>query len=84
LGLTVVGPVADRVVDLAVGPGHGAAGPGTAAVAGMTVQVVHLWGAGSWEGSMGSAAVGGPTRQSPAGPTAVSHPRRSGPDTSSS
>ena len=44
LGLTVVGPVADRVVDLAVGPGHGAAGPGTAAVAGMTIQVAHLWG----------------------------------------
>ena len=37
VGLAVVGPVADRVVDSAVGPGHGAAGAGTAAVLGMTV-----------------------------------------------
>jgi len=35
--LAVVGPIADRVMDLAVGPGHRTAGPGAAAVPGMTV-----------------------------------------------
>src|SRR5258705_13617542 len=40
VGLAVVGPICHRVVDLAVRPGHGAAGAGTAAVSGMIVQVV--------------------------------------------
>ena len=34
VGLAVVGPVVDRVMDLAVGPGYCAAGPCTAAVPG--------------------------------------------------
>ena len=34
VGLAAVGPIGYRVVDLAVGPAHGAAGAGTAAVSG--------------------------------------------------
>ena len=41
VGLAVVGPVIDRVMDLTVGPGHRTAGPGAAAVPGKTVSVVH-------------------------------------------
>jgi len=37
VGLAVVGLVIDRAMDLTVGPGHRAAGPGAAAVPGMTV-----------------------------------------------
>jgi hypothetical protein len=47
VGLAVVGPIVYGVivygvVDLAVGPGHGTAGAGTAAIAGIKVPVVHL------------------------------------------
>jgi len=41
VGLAVVGPIAYRVMDLAVDPGHGAAGACTAAIPGMTVEVMH-------------------------------------------
>ena len=37
VGWAVVGPIADLVMDLAVGPGHRTAEPGAAAVPGMTV-----------------------------------------------
>ena len=41
VGLAAVGPIRYSMVDLAVGPGHGAARAGTAAVPGKTVSMVH-------------------------------------------
>ena len=39
VGLAVVGSIVYGVMDLAVGPGHGTAGAGTAAIPGVTVEV---------------------------------------------
>jgi hypothetical protein len=41
VGLAAVGPITDRVMDLAVGPGHGTAGAATATFPGKTVSTVY-------------------------------------------